>query len=118
MKILCADDNEWIGGLYRQILARAGHEVESVTNGQAAWELLANDLDRFGMVIVDYQMPWLNGLEIVQRLRREGYGGRIIVQSGFLTPEMERKFEGLKVDRIVHKPIGFQTITDLVAELT
>lgn len=118
MKILCADDNEWIGGLYRQILARGGHQVESVTNGQVAWDMLADDMDAFGMVIVDYQMPWLNGYEIVQRLRREGYRGRIVVQSGFLTPEMERKFEGLKVDRIVHKPIGFETIMNLVADLT
>jgi CheY-like chemotaxis protein len=117
VKILCADDNEWIGGLYQQILARSGHQVHPVTDGQAAWDCLSADLNAFDLVILDFQMPWLSGLEIVKRLRRDNYRGKIVVQSGFLTPDLARQLEAFKVDRIVHKPIGFETITNLVAEL-
>ncbi len=117
MRILCADDNPDIGELYQKILSRGGHEVDCVYDGQTAWEMLSSGPVVYDLVFVDYQMPRLNGGEIVRRLRKIGFPGRVVVQSGFLTPEMEREFqEEFKVDRIVHKPIGFQTVTNLVAE--
>ena len=117
VNILCADDNEWIGDLYQNILAKIGHQVRSVMDGQAAWDLLAADLSAFDMVILDYQMPGLTGLEIVRRLSRDGYPGRIVVQSGFLTPEIEQALAAYKVDRIIYKPIGLPTIINVVSEL-
>jgi len=118
MKILCADDNEWIGELYRHILAKVGHEVHIVTDGQAAWDLLAADLSAFDLVILDIRMPRLNGLELVSRLKRAGYGGRVVVQSGFLTNEVERALKAFKVDRIIHKPIRLSTLLEVVSELS
>jgi len=116
MKILCADDNESIGELYRRILTKLGHEVHTVANGQAAWDLLAADLGAFDLVILDYRMPGLNGLEVVIKLRRAGYPGRVVVQSGFLTPEVESALKSLNVDRIIQKPVSLGTVVDVVSE--
>jgi two-component system response regulator TctD len=117
MKILCADDNEWIAELYQHILAKLGHEVRSVSDGQAAWDLLAADLGAFDLVFLDYQMPKLNGLELVSRLKRAGYRGRVVVQSGFLTPDGESALKALNVDRILHKPFGLAEVLQIMSEL-
>jgi len=124
MNILCADDDPWIGALYQQILAKLADEnrhlagrmeyfVCSMTHGQAAWELLESDLDRFDVVILDHVMPGLTGMEIVTRLRGSRYRGRIIVQSAFITSEMIQTLKEMNVNEIVHKPIHVPTVLDL-----
>jgi two-component system chemotaxis response regulator CheY len=117
LKILCAEDHEQICELLKKVLSEAGHEVECVFDGQAAWERLSADLSAFDVLITDHQMPRLSGLGLVQRLRETPFAGRIVVESGNLTPELEEAFRALRVDRIVHKPIRPGFITELIAAL-
>jgi len=124
MNILCADDDPWTGALYQQILAKLAAEsrhlargieyvVCSITDGQAAWDLLESDLERFEVVILDQVMPGMTGLEIVTRLRGNHYRGRIIVQSAFMTYELMQQLKELDVTEILHKPIHVPTVVDL-----
>ncbi len=64
------------------VLSAAGHKPTTVENGQDAWDswLLA----RSGVVISDWQMPEVDGLELCRRLREEdadGYTYFILVTS-------------------------------------
>ena len=117
LRILCAEDNEQICELLKKVLSEAGHSVECVLDGQLAWNRLSLDPLAFDILITDYQMPDLNGLELVQRLRATAFAGRIIVESGHLTPEIEGAFRALRVDRIVSKTTHPNLIRELIAEL-
>jgi CheY-like chemotaxis protein len=115
LKILCAEDNEQICELLKKALSDAGHEVECVFDGQAAWDRLSADLSAFDILVTDHQMPHLSGLGLVQKLRETVFAGRIIVESGNLTSELEAAFRALRVDRIVQKAAHPEFIIKLIA---
>ena len=114
LRVLCAEDHEITRELLKQVLSEAGHEVVGVSDGQAAWTHLARDPDGFDAVVTDHQMPGLTGLELVKCLREIAFSGRIIVQSGMLTDEIERAYRAMGVDHVVHKPVLFKVIVGLV----
>jgi two-component system, OmpR family, alkaline phosphatase synthesis response regulator PhoP len=68
-KILVADDEAHILHIVSMKLSNAGYEVVTAVDGEEALELcLAEKPD---LVITDFQMPYLTGLELSHRLRQE-----------------------------------------------
>jgi len=65
--MLIVDDDPLQRRLLQASLTRAGHEVLEATDGMKAWELLQRD--PLPMVITDWMMPELSGLELIQRIR-------------------------------------------------
>jgi DNA-binding response OmpR family regulator len=67
MKVLVADDSPLIRRLIEVAVLDRGHEVISVENGAAAWTTFESEHP--SLVIVDWQMPELDGLEVCRRIR-------------------------------------------------
>ena len=64
-KILIADDDELLREAYADFFSSAQYEVATAKNGSDALDLIkANDYD---IVFTDYDMPYLNGVELVAR---------------------------------------------------
>jgi len=82
-KILCVDDDDSIRKLCTVYLAKRGYRVEAVANGVEALTLIASK-GAPDVVITDVNMPLMNGLELVKRLREDRRTARtpIIVLSG------------------------------------
>ncbi len=68
MKTLIAEDDLTSRTVLTGILKRNGHEVIAVANGAKAWELLQQP-DAPSLVILDWMMPEMDGLEVVRRVR-------------------------------------------------
>lgn len=102
--VLCADDHDQIALIMQRLLERAGHHVECVSDGQQAWERIAAAPAHFDVIVTDHQMPHLSGLELAARLRAIGFSGKIIIQSGRLSPAEESAYRALAVDNILRKP--------------
>jgi signal transduction histidine kinase/DNA-binding response OmpR family regulator len=73
LHILVAEDNELSAQLLEQLLLRAGHRVRLVSNGRDA--LAMAQAEHFDLALLDVQMPELDGLEVVQAIRRREQGG-------------------------------------------
>jgi phosphoserine phosphatase RsbU/P len=67
MKILIAEDNPIAEKVLRHTLLHFGHDVVSVPTGAAAWELF--ERDPFRVVVSDWMMPDMDGLELCRRIR-------------------------------------------------
>ena len=68
MKMLVADDDVMSRYLTIRVLSSAGFQVVSAANGQEAWDILqAEDPPR--LVVLDWMMPVLDGIEICRRIR-------------------------------------------------
>lgn len=69
MRVLVADDDPEVRAGIARALTRAGHEVDAVPDGAAALDILSRD-PMFDALVTDLIMPRLDGLMLVQRLRR------------------------------------------------
>jgi len=67
--ILIADDDETIVALVRLELKRAGFRVLSASNGEDAWELIANALP--DMAILDVSMPKMDGFQLLHKMKQD-----------------------------------------------
>ena len=69
MKILIAEDNLTTRRILESILVKWNYDVVSACDGNEAWEKL-QEKDPPKLIILDWMMPGINGVEICRRLRR------------------------------------------------
>lgn len=86
-RVLVVDDEPSIAGLVRDILNQHGYQAEVSAGGESGLEQAASG--RFDLVISDFAMPHLNGLEFARRLRELQGDGRVIIISALLEPEVQ-----------------------------
>ncbi len=68
MKLLVVDDSSTMRRIIKNTLGRLGHkEVEEAENGAEAWKKLEEK--NFDVLITDWNMPEMNGLELVKKVR-------------------------------------------------
>ena len=73
MEVLIADDGLTIRRLLETYLTKWGYDVVSVPDGNAAWEELKNP-DAPRLVILDWLMPGMDGVEVCRKVRRLKHG--------------------------------------------
>ncbi|WP_394239359.1 response regulator transcription factor [Niallia oryzisoli] len=108
MDILFAEDDESLGKLIYHLLKKEFNRVEWVKDGSSAYDYaLVSDYD---VVILDWMMPGLSGVEVCSRLRKNGYKGCIL----FLTAKdsIEDVVTGLDsgADDYLVKPFKFEEL--------
>jgi DNA-binding response OmpR family regulator len=72
MRVLLADDDELMRELIGAVLEVHGHDVELFSDGDAIWR--AFQREPAGMVVLDWQMPGADGLEVCRRVRAHADG--------------------------------------------
>jgi diguanylate cyclase (GGDEF)-like protein len=73
MKILIAEDQPTSALILRRFLERMGNEVSVAVNGAEAWNALQKE--HVPLLITDWMMPQMDGLELCQRIRNSGHEG-------------------------------------------
>jgi two-component system chemotaxis response regulator CheY len=69
-KALVVDDSRAVRMLLGRTLKELGYEVREAANGREALELIANDKAAVQLVLADWNMPEMNGLELLKHLRK------------------------------------------------
>ena len=86
------------------ILRRCGHQLHHVADGSDAWRHLAPDLSRYDLLIIDVNLPGMNGIDLVSRVRERKFPGGILIVSGRLGMGHLRALVEMNVDRVLTKP--------------
>lgn len=73
MRVLIVDDDDMTLDLLENTLTEAGYDVTSAANGGEALELVRTG--EFQMVVSDWEMPCMDGIELCRRIRERHYGG-------------------------------------------
>ena len=125
LSILVAEDNEINALLMRSLLTRLGHHAVITTNGEAALEswLAAKSAGApYDLILMDIQMPQLDGIETARRIRaREaGQPGRqtpiLALTANTLVEDRYACFEA-GMDGFLIKPLDREKLADALAGL-
>ena len=82
MKILLVEDQAMVRGALATLLRlEPGVEVSEVENGLAAFEHCQSGL--FDVVLTDIEMPTMSGLELLEKLRRQSFAGKVVILTTF-----------------------------------
>ena len=81
MRILVVDDEPTIVLMCRRVLEAQGHVVHGFTSAQAALAQLEGEAS--DLLVVDYKMPDLNGLELARHIRHSFPHVRVVLSSTY-----------------------------------
>jgi CheY-like chemotaxis protein len=112
--ILLAEDCRMVHRLLGRYLHVAGAEVVVVENGAQAVEVAGQQ--PFDLILMDIEMPEMNGLEATRKLREQGLGIPIIAVTGHEGAEFRRAAAAAGFDDVLTKPILRDTIIAKCAE--
>ena len=115
VRILLAEDNLVNQKLATLILSKAGYQVEVAGNGLEAVEMVSQDPDRFDLVLMDVQMPEMDGLEATREIRRRGFTDLPIVAmtANAMKGDKEKCLEAGMNDYI-SKPIKREIVFEII----
>lgn len=113
--ILIADDDAILAMNIEAWLTREQHIVDCASDGAQTWELLLRS--SFDLLILDWNMPKLTGLEIVERFRNAGGMTPILILTG--KNSIAEKEQGLEAgaDDYLTKPFDFKELSARVRAL-
>ena len=83
-EILLVDDNREGLIARKSLLQELGYIIRTATGGEEALELFSRE--KFDVVVTDFKMPSMDGIELIQRIRDLEPEARIILLSGFVEP--------------------------------
>jgi CheY-like chemotaxis protein len=83
-EILLVDDNRQGLIARKSVLQELGYHISTATSGDEALELFSKQ--NFDVVVTDFKMPRMDGVELIRRIRSAQAGARIILLSGFVEP--------------------------------
>jgi CheY-like chemotaxis protein len=110
MRILVAEDEPLGQRLLSRLLEEMGHEPVVVSDGEAAWRTFCDQ--PFGVVITDWRMPGMDGLELARRIRaaRSRSYSWVIMLTGMDASESYRRAMDAGVDDFLTKPLDHERL--------
>lgn len=130
MKVLIAEDEPDLIIQYQTILEDHNHMVLTANNGKRCLEIYKNELDKispstddaesvtpFDAVILDYQMPKMNGLEVAKEILLISPKQRIIFASAYVQETLVDSIKNLKqIVELLQKPFGLKALVDTIED--
>lgn len=125
--VLVVEDVQSSQKMLVRLLERSGHTCETAWNGQDAFDKVQESLTArvdaeeglticraFDTILMDFEMPILNGPDATKRIREElGYDGLIVGVTGNVLEEDVNHFISMGADAVVPKPIGMVALNKM-----
>jgi len=113
--IMLADDEEMLSDLLAEMLESSGYYVIKVRSGEEVITVLTEEL-KVDLLIIDYNMPTMNGLECIAKIRSLNFKLPVILSTGSISFEDEN-LKRYKVSKKIMKPYEFDTMLSTIKQL-
>jgi DNA-binding response OmpR family regulator len=115
MNTLVIEDEEALAGHVVRALTRAGHDAAHAADGPAGLKQALSG--RYDIVVLDVNLPGMDGFEVMQRLRKSGSGSRVLMLTA--RAEIGDRVQGLKAgaDDYLTKPFAMEELLARVEAL-
>jgi two-component system chemotaxis response regulator CheY len=106
--VLIVEDDAATRRLYKFMLTNGGYPVIEAEDGMAALEQLARH--HCDLVITDMNMPRMDGMELIQAIRRDYNDVYVILITAFGTPDTEKQARRIGANDYLAKPFDFEEL--------
>ena len=114
LPILLVDDNPDACATAAKLLWSWGYQVDTAYDGPAALRLV--DRRPYGLAIIDYQMPGMNGVELFRRMRQMRPDMAGIFLTGFTTIDVVYPAIEAGILRVLPKPVDFRELMPIIEQ--
>jgi len=115
-KVLIVDDELEVVEMLREFLAFDRAIYEIVTAGNSSEALAILDREEIALVLSDVVMPEINGIELLDKIKRRFPEVGVILMSSYGTAEMRDKIQPLDCLRFIEKPFAISELRQLLRE--
>ena len=119
-RVLIAEDSSVIQNLTKRILQVQNYRIFSAKNGLKVLEMLAKD--EFDIILMDINMPQMDGMECAQKIRALGDTKKaqipIVAITGNAKNYSMEDFTNVGINAYLQKPLNFDDLVDTVKRLT
>ncbi|HEY8977065.1 MAG TPA: PAS domain S-box protein, partial [Burkholderiaceae bacterium] len=112
--VLCVDDDPAMVLMVDGLLRRSGYEVTAYEDPAAALARVQADPRAFDILVTDYNMPEMNGMQLATEVSRAAPALPIIITSGFISDEMRHSAAELHVGALLQKEYTLERLAGLV----
>jgi PAS domain S-box-containing protein len=112
--ILIVDDQDEVRLTIQALLSLEGWDTDEAASGEEAVARVGRSPD-LAVLVVDYRMPGLDGLEVTRQIRRSGFERPIIICSAYLNIELEREAVALGAHTASKDDLG--ALREMIREL-
>jgi CheY-like chemotaxis protein len=121
-RILLGEDQDEMRTLLRRALKRRGYDVVEASDGPQLVRaivdgLLAPRTEVPDLIVTDVRMPGFSGLEVLARLRREGWTTPFILITAFGDAQLHEEAARLGAARVLNKPFAMEDLCEAVEAL-
>ena len=117
-KILIVDDDENIIETTEKVLSLCGYEVISAKNGKEGYEKYLHYKDSISLLIIDFIMPIISGIELIKMIKNDNKDAKIIFMTGYLEDEKLEELKDLKLKysdlKFINKPFNFVQLSEII----
>jgi PAS domain S-box-containing protein len=103
LRILYIDDDESLVFLVTRLLKRRGYDITGFTDQPAALATLRANPDDFGLIVSDYNMPGMSGLDVAREARAIRSDLPVAIASGFIDETLVAEARGAGVRELIFK---------------
>ena len=116
-RILLVEDEATLAAAEKKLLEELGYKVTAISNGVAALELFHKVPDRFDIIITNYSMPKMTGVELIRNIREINPHIPVIICTGFSKVASPSEAKALGIGDIISKPIDLAQIAKSIRKL-
>jgi DNA-binding NtrC family response regulator len=116
LRILLVDDEEIVNKRLRPALERDGYEVESQMQGKNALASIA--AKEFDVVVTDMRIDEVNGLQVLEAVRKKSARTKVVLITGYATMELAREALSKGAFEVIAKPFKPQELRDAITRAT
>ncbi|WP_310568033.1 ATP-binding protein [Hydrogenophaga sp.] len=115
--ILYLDDDDTLVFLVRRLLERRGYKVTAFTEQQQAIDAVRADPQGFHLLMTDYNMPGMSGVDVARAVRAIRPDLPVAVASGYISDELQAEAAAAGVTEVVFKTDAVEAFCEIVARL-
>ncbi len=114
--VLLVDDNNLARKILSEMILSLGYKVETADSGQMALSLLSNQAEKFDLVLIDWRMPGMDGIETIRQIRDQPNVAplEIILMTPHDSLEMNGRIADLGVACTLTKPLTSLPLLDAI----